>query len=274
MVARSVSLRQLRLSARVPRTAVIATCVITSLAVVAGAVRKDNPTAALAPPISGRPADAEGIAQLFAVTYLGGGDSADRVRALTGLGLPEDVASSTQGGGEEPTTTAIVDSAPGRRGNRSVTVAVRRAGGTTFLRLDVARDAHGRLSVASPPAVVGPPPSTRTQVRPPEVEVEDRTMRAAAARVVRHYLAGQHDELSADLAAGVDVRPPATSFRVASVVATTWVQPSRRVAVEVIARTPGGQQLTLRYELPVVRVSGRWFVTGVDTTPHDREVTR
>ena len=54
----------------------------------------------------------------------------------------------------------------------------------------------------------------------------------------------------------------------------TWTSRGRQVAIQLIAGSRDGRRLTLRYELPVARVSGRWLALGVDTPPPAKEVVR
>jgi hypothetical protein len=90
--------------------------------------------------------------------------------------------------------------------------------------------------------------------------------------VVRHYLSGETNDLAADLVAGAAISTPPTALRVVDVFATTWARRPSRVAVVVVARDASGMQLTLRYELAVVRSGGRWLVRSVHVNPMYREV--
>ena len=169
-------------------------------------------------------------------------------------------------------TTVISSEARGNDG-RAVEVAAGTGNSRTVLQVIVQRDRRGRWTVPQPPAIVGGPPASPRDVVPPELEVDDKSLTATATRFVRHYLAGEDDDLSADLLSGVAVSTPRTGFRVKAVEAVTWAQRPRRVAVAITARSSSGRQLALRYELSVVRASGRWLVAGVDTSQPDREVT-
>ena len=57
-----------------------------------------------------------------------------------------------------------------------------------------------------------------------------------------------------------------TRLRVVSAETPTWVVRGRSVGVQVLVRSPGGLQLSLRYELAVVRRAGRWLVTDINHT--------
>jgi hypothetical protein len=140
------------------------------------------------------------------------------------------------------------------------------AGGVVDLAVPVAWDGEGRMVVPAAPALVGPPLTATTNTGAVERDVEDTQLRAVCERVVRNYLAGDRQDLRADLAPGARVSLPALSLRVRGVQDVTWASPSR-VAVTVDAAGPGGALAALRYELAVSRSGGRWLVTSVVVDP-------
>jgi hypothetical protein len=107
----------------------------------------------------------------------------------------------------------------------------------------------------------------------PQLEVDDHTLRAVVTRVMRHYMARDADDLAADLAPRVAVSVPAEPLKLVDVFAVTWVSAGTRVAATVVVGDRAGDRMTLRYELPVRRLGGRWLVAGVHTDPTDQEVT-
>ncbi len=161
----------------------------------------------------------------------------------------------------------------GRR-RRVVTVAADTSRGLLHLAVAVSRDARGMLFVSAVPAVVGAPARTTTAAARPEAEVEDSQLRALAVRVVRNYLAGERDDLVADLHSRAVVSLPDMRLAVRSTDAITWVSQPRRVAIAVTAQAPAGPRLALRYELSVLRVGGRWVVRTIHTNPIAREGDR
>ncbi len=121
--------------------------------------------------------------------------------------------------------------------------------------------------MSAAPALVGPPARTTKGAAPPEAEVEDHQLRTLGARVVRNYLAGEHDDLAADLHPRAVVSLPELRLDVQSIDAVTWVTEPRRLAVAVTAAAHRHPRLALRYELSVSRAGGRWLVRTVHTNP-------
>ena len=269
-----VALTPLRWRARVPRLALILTAATLSAVGLRQLVRP-VPTVGRPVPTS-RPSEAvaaDGIAELFARRFVtDGADVDERSRRLADLGLPQDGLADERAGRTVTRvdwTTVVESHAAGQQ--RLVTIAVGSSSEVSYLAVRVARD-RGGWHVVAAPAVVGGPSPTRVATPPAELEVGDTALKATASRVVRHYLAGERDDLSADLAAGAAVTPPSTDLRVKAVQAVTWTQQPRRIAVEAIIRSPSGRQLSLRYELAVARVGGRWLVAGVENSSPDPEV--
>ncbi len=147
-----------------------------------------------------------------------------------------------------------------------MTVAAGTSQGLVYLAVAVRRDERGLLSVSAAPALVGPPPVDRSADAPDEEEVEDPNVRAVADRAVRNYLAGQRENLLADLAPDATVSLPPQRLSVRSTEAVTWALPGRRVAVEVQAEDELRNRWTLRYELEVQR-RDRWYVRSLHVDP-------
>ena len=155
----------------------------------------------------------------------------------------------------------------GSRRRRQITIAAETSRGRVHLAVPVERDENGLLFLAGAPAIVGPPPASRHPRSRPETEVEDRQLRALAARVVRNFLSGEREDLAADLHPDAVVSLPEMPLRVRSTDAITWSSASRRVAVQVTAASRRAPRMALRYELSVLRVGGRWVVRTIHTNP-------
>lgn len=272
-----VSLVALRWRARWPRVALLAACGVVALVGLKALVR--------GPVVAGRAVatarsvvdvEAAGLAERFARVYLGMAPGPRRDAALARMGFADDgLAADEPGRRTEPVAwTSLVSEQRSGEGRVVVTVAAGAGGRTWYLAVTVARDAAGRLFVPVRPALVGPPAVAAHAVGPAELEVQDAALRQVATRVVRHYLAGARDDLSADLAPGAAVSLPTVALRVADVLAVTWGQQPSRVAVALVARGPGGVRLTLRYELDVARVAGRWLVRRIEVNPRQGGVVR
>jgi hypothetical protein len=266
---RAVSLGTVRWRWRAPRVALLVTCALLSLAGLRAVIPPVRSDAAHG--IQTRPsADVAelGFAQSFVRSWLSGAPNVAGAYGGPDDGLPEDrlrsagISAMTVVGWQRRGTGSVVTvaaDAPRRR--------------RWFVAVTIRRDLSGRLALAGPPAIVGPPAVARPVPSRPQLEVSDRALRAVVARVMRHYLGRDRGDLAADLAPRVVVSVPAEPLSLVDVFAVTWVAAGTRVAATVVARDRSGDQLTLRYELPVGRVGGRWLVRGVHTDPTDREVS-
>ena len=263
------SLWAVRLRARLPRlvlaAGVLVLCLVGVRSLLASpTVPPTRPTIAAFSAVA-----VEGFAQRFARAYLSPDDRrGERARQLAAL-----TTSSVDLGGAALTRsprqvqwTAVAGTQ--RTGPRRVIVVVEApvAGGVVDLAVPVAWDGEGRMVVPAAPALVGPPLTATTAAGPVERDVEDAQLRAVCERVVRNYLAGDRQDLQADVAPGARVSLPALRLRVRGVQELTWASASR-VAVSVDAAGPGGALAALRYELAVSRFGGRWLVKSVVVDP-------
>lgn len=273
--SRSIPMNTLRWRARAPRLAFTSTCVILSL--IGLRVALAGPSKPLAAPTStvATTSDVDGFAEGFARAYLtvSPEDPGHRDRALKLYGfIADDAAIGTVATHVDWTSVVASESRP--RGRRVVTVLADDGRRAWYLAVTVAVDRSGRRSIATAPALVGPPATRPDAVAPAEMEVDDRGLRQVAERVVRHFLAGDQADLAADLARGATVTTPPVATRLTSVEAITWVARPSRVAVAVTAAAPDHLRFSLRYELQVIRLGGRWLVREVQVNPLDREGTR
>ena len=270
----------LRWSSRAPRLAVIAACMVLS-AVGLRSLAK-GPVRSLATPPKAMEADvtAAAFAEDFARTYLvWDARWPERHERMLRRFLGSDVDSGAgfvlpPSGSQRVLWTAVVAQRAMDPRRRVVTVAAQTDRGRVHLAVSVSRDTRGLLFVSTPPAIVGPPPSTTNATSEPESEVEDRALRTVAARVVRNFLAREREDLAADLDARAIVSLPDRRLQVRSTDAITWVAEPRRVAVGVTAGAKSEPRMSLRYELTVLRVGGRWLVRTVHTNPIAQEGDR
>ena len=277
-----ISHRRLRLNgalARAPRWLVLAGVVIFGAAGVRATFAPRVPTPVLRSRATTAATDfaAEAFAQAFARAYLswspGTSDQHDAAVARfassqldAGAGLRP-----PQTGAQTVDWTAVAGDSP-RGTTRVVSVLVGTTNGDLTLAVPVQRDVRGLLSVATYPALIGPPPADPQPPELDEAEVEDDALAAVARRVVTNYLARSAQNLAADLAPDAVVVMPAEALHATRFHDITWARPRRDVAVVVGARGAGGLQMTLRYELAVVHSAGRWLVRAVEINPIHPEV--
>lgn len=272
------SLRTVRWTAAAPRVLAIAFVAILAAAglrvIVSG-----PPPAPAAPTVAPTPPPdyaAQAFAEAFARDYLtwtasGGPDErAARLKPYLGDGQDGDGGlRPADGTAQSVRWTAVAGTR--RDGDRAeqVLVAVGTSNGQLHLSVPVSRDDHGFLGVAGFPAVVGPPPvntTDATRATSGEREVEDQGLLRVAQRAVTNFLAGEQENLLADLTPDAVVSLPELRLRVTDVRRTTWVAPQKTVAVEVEAQDARGDDWTLRYVLEV-RLSDRWFVRSLHLDP-------
>lgn len=262
-----VSIGSMRWRARGPRVVFVAACCVLCLLGLRSLGSRAPKTAApVARSVTSAP---DGFAEAFARAYLTTSPGSRRDAELKAYGY----AADDDVGGSVSTRllwTAVVADQAGARGRRVVTVLGDDGHRRWYLAVSVAIDRAGRRFVPVAPALVGPPAVASAPTSPAEMEVDDAALKQVVARVVRHYVAGDASDLAPDLDRGAVLTFPPTPVRLIQVVAITWVTRPVRIAAAVTAAGPGGAQLSLRYELQVVRVGGRWLVRSVQVNPLDR----
>ena len=100
----------------------------------------------------------------------------------------------------------------------------------------------------------------------------DAQLLTTARRLVRNYLARARENLGADLAPGATVVLPDQRLTVRSIGEIGWTAP-RTLRVEASVRRPDGVELTLAYDLDVVRRAGRWLVRSLLSSPTHKEAS-
>lgn len=272
LVRRSARLERLR--ARAPRYAFVSATLVLSLLGVRELVSP-------APEIEARSSSAsvdhasEDFAQRFARAYLSydAARPAVRERALRGL-APDELsldAGLVARGTQDVLWTRIAQDQEAIAGGRVLVVA---AGISTqsqplYLAVPVYRGADGAVGLAGYPSLVGPPSVSRAGLADREA-VDDPEIVAVARRVVANYLAGEAQNLAADLAPDAEVSLPTRELRVLSVEDVVWAGPvgSSAVLVTVLARDETRSTWTLTYELGIDHPAGRPYVTFVETVPN------
>lgn len=271
------SLRSVRWAAATPRVlalAFVAILAATGLRVIVAG----PPEAPAAPTVRPTPPPdyaAQAFAQAFARDYLtwtaaGGPDErAARLKPFLGDGQDGDGGLRPADGTSQSVRWTAVAGTRKVDGGEQVLVAAGTSNGQLHLSVPVSRDDQGFLGVAGFPAVVGPPPVTTTdpdRAGAGEREVEDAGLLRVAQRSVTNFLAGEQENLLADLTPDAVVSLPELRLRVTDVRRTAWVTPQKTVAVEVEAQDARGDDWTLRYVLEV-RLSDRWFVRSLHLDP-------
>jgi hypothetical protein len=142
-----------------------------------------------------------------------------------------------------------------------------------YVSVPVRRGAGGAIYLSSYPSFVGPPLTSRPSVlESPREGVRDEDVSSLVKRALTNYLAGDAENLSADLAEAATVTLPPNRLSLTSVDDLLWTDgpESGAVLATVNAADPRGGQYTLRYELGIQRIteadpriSPGWRVTYV-----------
>jgi hypothetical protein len=264
---------RVRARARAPRVALYA---LVGLFAVSGFVRTfvvRPHAAAVATQAAAAPAarvDVNGFAQAFARAYLTIDpqrveDHAASLRPFLGGDVDTDAGLSTAArAAQRVTWTAAVGQDPAGHARTIVTVAVALDGETQlrYLAVPVDRARDGSLVVDAFPSFVGPPRRADHFQPANQQDVEDAALLAVCKRALANYMAGNAQNLSADLDRGVALSTPGERLALVSVDSTTWAGPGR-VDVQLVARGSGGETYTLRYELGVAK-RDRWYVRSLN----------
>jgi hypothetical protein len=260
------SARYGRLRARAPRYAFLACVALMCAAGVRATLAPPGPSAAA--PAPGPPLDyaEQDFALRFARAYLTY-DSArpeSRERELAPLaagGLEIGAGFSPPSSGSQKVRWA--DVAQVQRplaGGVIVTVAAQlsTAARPVYLSIPIDRDRHGAIYLSSYPSFVGPPLTKAPAPTQPGGEpVEDGEVSALVRRALGNYLAGDAENLSADLADAATVTLPTNHLRLRGLDQLDWVNGHGGGAVlaRIDATDARGGSYTLRYEVGVRPVS-------------------
>lgn len=272
VAARSASAS--RWIARAPRLALGVACVaLTAAGLRATFAPTPAPLAGSAAPTTPRAdVQSQALAEAFTRAYLtwDGGDASDR--KLARFGTTVEAPNVPAGVRQTIRWTGIAHVARTTRNRLVVTVFADTSSGPYSLAVPVGRGPHGTRRIVAPPAILGAVPiAPGREDRSAEREVEDLALVAVLRRTLRNYLAADGTDLAADLDSTAVVVTPDVPLSLRSVDPPTWVVTGRRVGVTARVRTRAGVELTLRYELAVVRRAGRWLVQAIHINP-SREV--
>lgn len=266
------SLWAIRLRARAPRLLLGAVVLVLCVAGVRSIFGSRRASADPVTTASHYDIGAAAFAQSFTSTYLTWGPGAaegERIQALkpflaqgmdSDAGLTPapkstDSVSSTQVA-EESRVGSLID----------VLVVAETSEGTQYLSVPVARGERGLLSVVSYPALVGPPATDVGESALRLTPVDDQGLETVVSRALRNYLTGEAANLRADLTGEAVVSLPPEALEVSDIEAAGWLVPGRTVATQVEVEDQRGVQLTLTYQVGVVR-RGRWYVNSIQVDP-------
>jgi len=277
------SARYGRIRARAPRYAFLAFVVLMCLAGIRSVLSPTSPS--VAPPASGPPLDyaEQSYALAFSQAYLTYDSASPEEReaalvsfASSGFEIGAGF-SPPQSGSQRVQWANVAQVQRPLLGGVIITVAAKLSTGPQpiYLSVPVDRERGGAIYLAGYPSFVGPPLSTTGSTTEQGGEpVDDAEVSSLVKRALANYLAGDAENLSADLADAATVTLPTNQLSLEGVDQLDWVKGGGGGAVlaTITAADPRGGAYTLRYEVGVGRVSAAdprlgpgWRITYVQT---------
>jgi hypothetical protein len=275
------SARYGRLRARLPRYAFLAFVCVMCAAGVRSILAP--PSRAPLPPDSGPAVDyaEQSFAAAFARAYLSFDAARPQAREAA---LAPFVSSALEGGAgftppgagsQQVRWTDVAQVQQPLAGGTIVTVAAKLSTQSepVYLSVPVVRGRGGAIFLEGYPSFVGPPlTSTQSFTEPAREVVDDGEISTLVKRALANYLAGDAENLAADLAVAATVTLPSNHLRLTGVEQLEWVKGvgSGAVLATVSALDLHGGRYTLRYEVGIRRVEASdpriapgWRVTYV-----------
>lgn len=194
----------------------------------------------------------------------------------SGLGL-EGGFSPPSSGAQQVEWTEIAQVQRPLAGGVIITVAAQLSTAETpvYLSVPVRRAASGAVYLSGYPAFVGPPLTTTSSFTEASREaVSDEEITTLVSRSLTNYLAGDAENLAADLAEAATVTLPTSTLTLASLDRLEWVSgvDSGAVLATVSATDSRGGEYVLQYEVGVRRVDATdpriapgWRITYLQT---------
>jgi Conjugative transposon protein TcpC len=269
------SVRRMRLLARAPRFLAVAVAVVLALAGLRTVV-----FGAPAPKIqrvyepASNDVGAEGFVEAFARAYLSWNGSGDTQAYSQSLALYN--PQFADGQGVQPSNApervswsrVVQDQSSALKGSRIVTVELQLSPGarTCYLAVPVNRAQNGALAITTWPSFVGAPAVQPAPPSPSLAAVTDPTLVTVVTRAITNYLAGDQNDLQADLAPGAQVTYPAQQLQVSGPPVSLQSTGPGGVLVTVRATDAQGASYTLAYEVGV-ELTERWYVDSIEVIP-------
>ena len=269
-------LKRIRVAARAPRFALYATLGVLSLAGLRAALAPAASKPATVSPTARADLAAEQFATQFARAYLTYRAANPDVHqsALAGYinaSVGTDAGftpSASQHANQSVLWASPLQDQQALAGGRLVTVIaqVSTQPDPVYLTVDVVRLSDGSLALGGYPSFVGPPQANTSYTPPARQDVTDPQLKAVAQRVATNYLAGNSQNLAADVTPGTRITLPTQTFNVTQVQSVQSTGPGG-VLITVVAQDSQGANYTLSYELGVT-LRERWYATSIEVFPN------
>jgi hypothetical protein len=217
---------------------------------------------------------AEGFAEGFARTYLSwngsqNAEAYDQSLAAYNPQFAEDPGVQPSDRPEQVAWSRVVQDEPSAlKGSRIVTVELQLSPGerTCYLAVPVNRAQDGALAITTWPSFVGAPAVQSAPAPPSLAAVTDPSLITVVTRAITNYLAGDKNDLQADLAPGAQVTYPVQQLEVSGPPLSVQSTGPGGVLVTVRATDAQGASYTLAYEVGVV-LTERWYVDSIEVIP-------
>jgi hypothetical protein len=273
-----IGVRSARLRSRLPRYVASAVALILMLAGLRAIVAPPQAAAPVGPAPTRDPA-AEDFALQFARAYLtyDAARPAARERALAPFlphELDPDAGLFPARGSQQVTWAEVASNQLALAGGRVITVAAQTdtQPQPLYLAVTVRHDPGHPLALVGYPSLVGAPSVATDEAAPARAPVEDPAVTEVVTRVVGNYLAGNAQDLAADLTPDAAVTLPTLAVTVQSTDQVVWTGSSPgsgAVLATVTAADGAGTNYRLTYELGIARPDGgeRPYVDFVEVVP-------
>jgi hypothetical protein len=217
----------------------------------------------------------EAFAEAFARTYLtwnGSGETQayDQSLALYNPQFADGQGAQPSNAPQRVSWSRVVQDEPSAlQGSRIVTVALQVLPGsrTLYLAVPVNRAQDGALAVTTWPSFVGAPAVQPAPTMPDLTAVTDPNLITVVTRAITNYLAGDQDNLQADLAPGAEVTFPAQQLQVSGPPLAVQSTGPGGVLITVRATDAQDASYTLAYEVGV-ELTERWYVDSIEVIPN------
>jgi Conjugative transposon protein TcpC len=217
----------------------------------------------------------EAFAEAFARTYLTwNGSSA--VQAYD-QSLARYNPQFADGQGVQPSNTpervswasVVQDQSSALKGSRIVTVELQLVPGdrTVYLAVPVNRAQNGTLAITTWPSLVGAPAVQSVPTIPSLTAVTDPHLITVVTRAITNYLAGDQNDLQADLASGTQITYPPQQLKVSGPPVSVQSTGPGGVLITIRATDAQGAAYTLAYEVGV-ELTERWYVNSIEVIPN------
>jgi hypothetical protein len=278
VTAATVTFRAARWRARAPRYLALGLIAVLSALGLRTLIAPDHPALAPRKPPAPRDAASEDFALQFARAYLTydaarPGARQAELAAFVPHDLDPDAGLTPDHGSQHVLWAEVASNQTALAGGRVITIAAQTDTHPQplYLAVTVRHDPGHPIALVGYPSLVGAPTVAADSPPPARGTVDDAAVTQVATRVVRNYLAGQAQDLAADLTGDAAVTLPTIALTVQSVDQVVWTgagPSSGAVLATVTATDAVATTYRLTYELGIA-YRERPYVDFIEVVPTD-----